>query len=873
MLDALTILLSYSIITFVGVIVITLLWFQNRKRYAGIGYWVANFFLQLVALLLIGLRGTLPDLVSVVLGNALVIFGLMLLYQGVEHFVEKPKGQIHNYVVLAVFVLIHAYFTFVQPSIQARNINVAFAFLTFFFQSAWLIFHRLSREASIVMREVGTVAVLYCLVSLARISMNLVIDPGNDFFEVNFFEALSFLIYQALLVAGTFSLVLVVNRRLVMNLENDIEERLQTQEALRESEKLYHQMFHDHSAMMLLIDPETGNIIEANPAAADFYGYPVEDFQKMNIQQINVLDPSENAKRCKEIKNKEQTYFIFQHRLASGKIREVEVSSMPIKIRERALLYSIIHDVTERKQIDDAVRYRNELLAALQQVMLNLVNRHDLDDILNALLVEISKLLNAPDISVDLLENEDTLITYAVTPDQPLQVRDSVRRGEGGWLSWQAIETGQPISLDDYSSREKRRSLFEGYPIHAILIVPIKHQDQVIGAINILRNEPNRPFNDTDVYVAEQLARMVALVLDNANIYAQLQAELKDRKKAEQALRESEHSLMRAQSVSRTGHYVWDLEANTLTWSLEIYHILGLHPDSYTPTTENFIEFVHPDNVSALSRENMQRLIRFNSHELEFRIIDQISKQEKYIYLWGETTFDSNGDPAQVLGILQDISDRKYNEEAAIMLSAFEERQRLARDLHDSVSQSLHSLVLFAETVSYNFEQGQLDNLEHLISRMGVSARQAYKEMRLMLYELQAPWEKKHLSLQEALQARLRAVESRSQVETELIVEGFPQWPQEWEGNLFWIATEALNNALKHSRAEQVSIHLRNDGGLIVLEVIDNGIGFDSASAYLGGMGLDNMAVRAAQIGGVLAVVSAPGEGTCIRLEARKEVS
>ena len=999
MLDTRTILLSLTSINIVCAIVIAVLWFQNRKRYAGIGYWLANFVLQFVALLLFGLRGNLPDLVSVVLGNSLVISGLLLLYIGLERFVEKPGFQIHNYIFLAAFVFLHAYFTFVQPSLQARNINVTIAFLIIFFQIAWLIFRRLGKEMSAVMRNLGLIAIAYCLASLTRIIVNLVIDPGSDFFNATPFDALVFLIYQALLVAGTFSLLLAVNRRLFVDLENDNAERLQTRETLqvsekryhplyenmldgyayckmiyedgqpknfiflnvneafkkltgfrnvegkkvtevipgirifkpdlfsifgrvaqtgkmerfetyipflrlwfsvsvdspepehfvavveniterkqsegelRESEALYHQMFHNHSAIMMLIDPETGHIVEANLAAANFYGYPLNDLQNMTIRQINVLDPNEIAKRRQEVKNKEQTYFIFPHRLASGEIREVEVYSIPVEIEGRSLLYSIIHDVTERKRMDDAVRYRNELLAALQRVMLELVNRHEVDDILKALLVEISKLLDAPNVSVDLIENNDTLITYAATPDQPLQVEDRMRRGEGGWLSWQAVETGQPAILDDYSNWEQRRSLYEGYSIHAIMIVPIKHRDSVVGAINILRNEPDKPFGETDVYVAQQLAQIVALVLDNANLYAQLQAELIERRQAEQALRKSEYSLTRAQSVSRTGHYEWDLETDTITWSLEIYHILGLDPDSYTPTTENFIKFVHLDDVSALSRENMERLICFKSHEMEFRIIDQISKQEKFVYLWGETTFDLNGEPKQVLGILQDISDRKYNEEAAITLSAFEERQRLARNLHDLVSQSLHSLVLFAETVSYNFEQNQLDRLEYLIGRMSVSARQAYKEMRLMLYELQAPWEKTHLSLQEALQARLRAVESRAQIDAKLIVEGFPQWPQEWEGELFWTATEALNNALKHSRANQVRIHLRNDDGLTVLEVIDDGIGFDPATVRPGGMGLDNMAARAAKIGGILAVVSAPGEGTCIRLEARKEVS
>ena len=330
----------------------------------------------------------------------------------------------------------------------------------------------------------------------------------------------------------------------------------------------------------------------ANLAAANFYGYPLNDLQNMTIRQINVLDPNEIAKRWQEVKNKEQTYFIFPHRLASGEIREVEVYSIPVEIEDvrysiRLFMMSLsVNEWTTPCATGMSFWQLYSGLCLNWSIAMRWMT-------LKALLVEISKLLDAPNVSVDLIENNDTLITYAATPDQPLQVEDRMRRGEGGWLSWQAVETGQPAILDDYSNWEQRRSLYEGYSIHAIMIVPIKHRDSVVGAINILRNEPDKPFGETDVYVAQQLAQIVALVLDNANLYAQLQAELIERRQAEQALRKSEYSLTRAQSVSRTGHYEWDLETDTITWSLEIYHILGLDPDSYTPTTENFIKFVH----------------------------------------------------------------------------------------------------------------------------------------------------------------------------------------------------------------------------------------------------------------------------------------
>ncbi len=132
----------------------------------------------------------------------------------------------------------------------------------------------------------------------------------------------------------------------------DITQHKHAEQVLKESERRYHQMFLEHSASKLLIDPTTGDIVQANPAASKFYGYPLEVLQTMNIGQINLLPREAIASAMQATLKRERNYFLFQHRLASGEIRDVEVYSTPIRVEGRDLLYSIIHDITVRRRVE-----------------------------------------------------------------------------------------------------------------------------------------------------------------------------------------------------------------------------------------------------------------------------------------------------------------------------------------------------------------------------------------------------------------------------------------------------------------------------------------------------------------------------------------
>jgi diguanylate cyclase (GGDEF)-like protein/PAS domain S-box-containing protein len=125
---------------------------------------------------------------------------------------------------------------------------------------------------------------------------------------------------------------------------------------LRESETRFRQMFENNASILLLIDPATGAIVDANASAARFYGFSIDQLRAMSIDQINTLTPAEVASERHRAVQQDRNYFIFSHRLANGDVKTVEVRSTPIHVDARLLLFSIISDVTERTRIESALK-------------------------------------------------------------------------------------------------------------------------------------------------------------------------------------------------------------------------------------------------------------------------------------------------------------------------------------------------------------------------------------------------------------------------------------------------------------------------------------------------------------------------------------
>ncbi len=209
-------------------------------------------------------------------------------------------------------------------------------------------------------------------------------------------------------------------------------------------------------------------------------------------------------------------------------------------------------------------------------------------------------------------------------------------------------------------------------------------------------------------------------------------------------------------------------------------------------------------------------------------------------------------------------------------MAVLQERNRLARELHDSVTQSLHSSTLMAEAGQRLLGSGDIERARGYLIRLGEISQQALKEMRLLVYELR-PLALSGVGLVGALQQRLDAVERRSGVEVKLSFEERLELPDSIEEELYRIAIEALNNALKHANPTRITVTLckeeKPEIPCIELTIIDNGIGFDpDGKEGEGGLGLVSMQERIEKLGGELTILSAPGDGTkvkaCVNLEA-----
>jgi len=203
-------------------------------------------------------------------------------------------------------------------------------------------------------------------------------------------------------------------------------------------------------------------------------------------------------------------------------------------------------------------------------------------------------------------------------------------------------------------------------------------------------------------------------------------------------------------------------------------------------------------------------------------------------------------------------------------LATAKERNRLARELHDSVAQTLYGLTLQAEAASRQLNAGQTEEVSGYLREIRESAQQTLQETRLLIFELRPPILESE-GLVSALRTRLESVESRSELKTQINLQEVGKLPGGIETGLYGISNEVLNNILKHAHASEVAVSLEKQPGKIVLQISDNGIGFDLASAENhGGLGLKGMRERAEQIGGDLRINSGEN-GTQVRVEVPYE--
>jgi len=367
LLDIRTVLFSYILTNAICVFVMSSLWRQNRRRSPELSFWLADFIMQFVGILLLALRGILPDFLTLIFPNILIVGGTLLLLIGLERYTRRESPQWFNYLYMAAFVLIQLYYIYIQPSLAARTVNSSFGLFVFCAQCAWLLIGRVDRAMRRDTYKTGIVFISFSLISLIRIFVDLTFPPVNDIFKVGLYDTLLVLFLQISYIGLTFSLFLLVNRRLLSTLENDIVERKQTEELLRISEDKFSKAFQTSPYVIIISRASDSKIIEVNDAFTTITGVSREEALANSSLGLNFwVDPQEREEAVHSLLAGNQvTAREFLFRRKNGEIFTGSLSSQVLMLGQETCLLTSLEDITERKQMETELRASRERFQSL----------------------------------------------------------------------------------------------------------------------------------------------------------------------------------------------------------------------------------------------------------------------------------------------------------------------------------------------------------------------------------------------------------------------------------------------------------------------------------------------------------------------------
>jgi signal transduction histidine kinase len=470
--------------------------------------------------------------------------------------------------------------------------------------------------------------------------------------------------------------------------------------------------------------------------------------------------------------------------------------------------------------------------------------------------------------------------------------------GSEGITGWVA-QSGKPALIPDVGI-DPRYIWMQGSLTRSELIVPITVKGKILGVLDV-QSAHLDDFEPTDLELMQAIASQTGIAMENARLFAEIQRLLKE---TEQRANELAiiNSVQQAFASKLDVQSIYDLVGDKFREMFDAQVVMISSYDLQSSLVEHRYALEYSERVYS---QGAYPPGGFRSQIIQTRqpLLVNTNVAEEAARL-GQPTLPGTITPkcwlgvpmlvsSQVTGILSvqnlerenafDESDVRLLQtfaasmsialenarlyEQARQLAILEERQRLGRELHDSVTQSLYGISLYAQAASGKINANQIEQASQYLDDIQNTAQESLADMRLLIHELR-PQGLDREGLISALQHRLISVEERagikSRIETNLTV----RLRADIEEGLYQIAREALNNIIKHAHAKSVLIHLQRETESITMEITDDGVGFDPETACREGcLGLTNMQERARAQGWQIHIESTPGHGARIRVE------
>jgi len=517
----------------------------------------------------------------------------------------------------------------------------------------------------------------------------------------------------------------------------------------------------------------------------------------------------------------------------------------------------IVFDETPTQTISDKTTVDLDLLTVLKASQ-DIASEIELDSLLTNLMTNVIENSGAQH-GYLLLDQEGQwkIIAQANLDDAKPQITEAISITDTDLLAESVIHyvthTQETVVLEDASQSGKftHDPYILSQQAKSILCTPLINQGKISAIVYLENNLAPRVFSPQRVNLLQLLSSQMAISIDNARIHNQLENLLEERSNA---LYSAEVQIRAILESSPLGITLTSYEGEFLSINKALQDMLRISEDElYQWRVGDFY-------ADPADRETLLTELQEFGFVQDFGV--QLSRKDGDLFFASVNTSRLVLQGNEVLlSIVEDVTDKiAAKQQTAVAI----ERERLARELHDAVTQTLFSASVIAEAAPKIWETDRAMGRQYL-GQLPVLLRGALAEMRSLLLELR-PHAFKDMTLGQLLTPLADASRAYTHAEVTLEVQSDFNTPEDITRNLHRIVQECLNNITKHAEASQINIYLCSNQQGVEIRISDNGLGFDTETIPPGSMGIDIMCDRARKIDAKLKIESQPGSGTQIMI-------